>query len=294
MTSGEIQKQATIPDTAGVLVGMSTPRADVEAVYPATLTPLIAHGAIMEPLALHHDWTKRQLHGNCAEVVLPTKEQAKASLWMDQAIMDGARDYLSYECHDLRIVKVDQLGELSVLICQRTEPALGTASNETAPINGFWWSIGGRREIPKPGSELDGKFSLIDSVLHKARREAGVEPSDVLAIYDLGVGRTEFEREMRYDSFASDSTGSLILTSRHVSLSAPQRTINRNLVVMVNSDGVIADQSVEHLSFMSASEYAKPQIRAQFCDYEQSFLDALFAGWEMQRAEDRRLIGELI
>lgn len=278
---------------AGMLGDLSSQRGTPPVVLPTALTPLIAHGAIMEPLALHQDWTNRQLHGACAAIVLPTREQARASLWMEQAVMDGARDYLSYECHDLRVTRVDNNGELNLLVCVRTEPGLAEGATETAPINGFWWSIGGRREIPKPGSELDGRFGLIDSVLHKARREAGVQPSDVLAIYDLGIGRTEFAKDMRYESFAAGDSGQPLQESRNVSLSAPQRTINRNLVVMVRSDAVIADQTVEQLSFMSASEYAKPEIRAQFCAYEQAFIDTLFAGWEMARAAERGLVGEI-
>lgn len=253
---------------------------------PRELTPLIAEGAIIEPLFVNHDWMNALVHGPCAGITLPEKADARASLWMPQEIMDGAREYMSYECHDLRIIKVAPDGELSLLVCKRVEPTPSANGSETAPINGFWWSIGGRREIPKSGSPLDEKFQLIDSVLQKANREAGVKPENVQAVYDLGIGRTEFPATMRYVSRGTDADGNAIESSREVLMANPQRTINRNFVLFVDSDSTIADQSVEHLTFMSERDYADPRTRAQFCAYEQKFIDAIFQGWKANPVAD--------
>lgn len=258
---------------------------EVKPILPIELTPLIAEGAVMEPIAIHADWPDRQLFGACRDVQIPTGEVARASLWMEDWQMEAVRNHVVYECHDLRVVKCTN-GELSLLVCRRVEPNPATDGIELAPINGFWWSTGGRREVPKPNSPLEGKFELVHSVLKKANREAGIQPSDVLGIYDLGVGRTEFSKEMRYVSRAQDDNGEAIEASRTVTLRNPQRTINRNFLVHVSDDAVVADQSVERLTFLSQREYADPVIRARFCPYEQAFMDAIFAGWRGRNGFD--------
>lgn len=125
----------------------------------------------------------------------------------------------------------------------------------------------------------------------KARREAGIEPEKVLGIYDLGIGRTEFPASMRYVSMAADAEGLPQESARNIRLANPQRTLNRNLVLVVNTDVVIADQSVEHLVFLSQENYADPQTRAQFCQYEQTFIDAIFEGWSSAKLQGRSLQG---
>lgn len=258
-------------------------------VLPRELTPLVAEGATMEPLFINSEWINFKIHGACDAIVLPSKDEARASLWMDQAVMDGAREYLCYECHDLRVVRTNQDGQLELLVCKRVEPSSAIDGLETAPLNGFWWSIGGRREIPKSGSVLDGKFSLVDSVLQKTQREAGIPPKNVLGIYDLGVGRVEFPARMSYVSFAASEEKAVRKSVREVTLSHPQHTIARNFIVMVNSETTVADQSVEKLTWLSESEYADPQTRAKFCDYEKSFMDAIFEGWRFAKLQDRTL-----
>ena len=69
----------------------------------------------MEPLFINQDWTSFKLHGPCAGISLPSKEAARNSLWMPNDVMTGAREYTSYECHDLRVVKVDASGQASLL-----------------------------------------------------------------------------------------------------------------------------------------------------------------------------------
>ncbi|NDC37532.1 MAG: hypothetical protein EBZ48_05720 [Proteobacteria bacterium] len=256
-----------------------------------TALVVLGKGVVMEPLSINATWTESRLHGPCAAIKLPSPEEAHASLWMAQPVMDGAREYLSYECHDLRIVKVDKDGRLSLLVCKRAEPAQPADGSETAPLNGFWWAIGGRREIPRTDSPLDGRFDLKDSVLHKARRETGIEPQNVLGIFDLGIGRTEFPARMYYVSKWADAEGQPRESIREVTLSHPQRTINRNFVLLVDTDATIGDQSVERLSFLSQEQWSDPRTRSQFCEYEQAFIDAIFNGWTAYKLEGRKLDG---
>ena len=264
------------------------PRLSTARKLPIELTPLIAVGAIMEPLAIRSDWASsaNQIYGDCSKLELPSREQIRSSLWMTQEVMNGARDSMSYECHDLRVVKVDEKGRLHVLVGLRVEPNPDPSGIETAPINGFWWSIGGRRQIPMQDSPLDGKFDLVHSVLLKAHTEAGIEPSSVKGLFDLGIGRTEFPPTMTYVSKRETETGEVEESSREVQMKFAQRTINRNIVVMVDSDAVLADHTVDRLEFLSAEQYSDPATRAKFCDYEQAFLDALFEGWALTRTKN--------
>ena len=112
-----------------------------------------------------------------------------------------------------------------------------------------------------------------------------------MAVFDLGIGRTELPAEMRYRSMAAGPDGKPVETVREVRLTNPQRTLNRNMVLLVDINTTIADQSVEHLSFLTAAQYADPQIRAQFCEYERAFIDAIFEGWSTSRVAGRRLDG---
>jgi hypothetical protein len=210
--------------------------------------------------------------------------------------MDEVRDSTCYECTDLRIAVVQGNGELLVAFCRRTDPhsnpeSLRTAEMDpssevhTAPINDFLWPIGGRRMCPAPQSPLAPWFTKYHSALLKAHQEAHVQPSDVLGMYDLGLGRLEYRTSMQYRGWGRDSTGTLYQEIRNIETPHPQQTLGRNFVILVDQASLTlrGDESVRDIQWLSGSEYRLPDMRARFTHYEQQFLDGLFEGWNAVR-----------
>jgi len=260
-------------------------------IHRISTIPTIAIGAQMKPEIAHVDWLTRKAPVDISRLKLPKKEDISASLWMPQASMSDARDYISYECHDIRIGMVcPHSGQLLIMYCERVEPhknpeSLRTelapidSSIETAPINGFYWPIGGRRMCPKPGTPLDGKFSIYHSALLKANQEANIETQNVLGIYDLGIGKTEFPRDMRYLSHSIFQEESFA-TIRDVHMPNAQRTVNYNLIILVDKLDLRGDKSVKDFKFLTEGDLQSSSVKAKFSLYEQSFLHAIFEGWE--------------
>jgi hypothetical protein len=256
------------------------------------ISPTYALGSKMVPEIIHYDWVNRPVPIDLKKIKLPSPAEISTSLWMPKTSMNDARDYTSYECHDLRIAYVQPgTKDLLVLYCQRVEPdknaeSLRTAEVNsraeihTAPINGFNWPIGGRRMCAKPGSPLDGKFSVYHSALLKAQQEAGINPKNVYGMFDLGIGCTEFAQDMTYFGHQKLENGQAIAARTSIHMPYAQRTINRNFVILTDYIDLRADGTVKDFKFISAADYRNPLTRAKFCSYEQKFLEALFAGWE--------------
>ena len=95
---------------------------------------------------------------------------------------------------------------------------------------------------------------------------------------------------MTYVSVGPGSNGERVEDSKKITLQNPQNTINRNIVLIVSSDSVVADQTVEHLIWMGEDDYQDPQTRAQFCEYERAFLDALFDGNREAKIKGRNMV----
>lgn len=249
---------------------------------PDIQTPLTALGAVMETIITFTDWKRRAVALDLRKFKLPTIEEMKSLRIPDvRSMNEVVRSYTSYECHDIHIAVVNPDGSLKVLYCERTDPALERVSHtrelHAAPINGFNWPIGGRRMCAMPGTSLENTYGCAESAVVKAFQEAGIRPEMIKGIYNLGVGRTEFNREMTYLFFDQESQAP---SRKSIVMDYPQRTVNTNYVFIVDDIEIKADATVKNFKFITEKELQRPEIRAKFSPYYLKFLDALFTGWK--------------
>jgi hypothetical protein len=253
-------------------------------------------GAELEVLAINSDWSSclppETSRKPISERVLPSAEQVRDSLFAPNEAIRTIRDWSQYACHDLRVVTRKPDGSLLYLATRRlepgwlsnfgdpeTRPSVISSSKEraqhSAPINGTWWPPGGRIVVPRPGSELAREgFDAVDSALLKLNKEIGTKPEDVLGIFMLGVGETNFEEKMTYHYTGKDQAGEAYGFSLPVQMPAPQRSINKNYVVELRPEALISLDGLSSACWIDEDAY---QIhRGQFCEYEQQFVNAVF------------------
>lgn len=242
--------------------------------------PTIAKGSLLEVLSVNHDWPLQQLVGETEpnKTKIPTKEEIEKYFWIDQKTFSAVRDYISYECHDIRICRLNSKGELDVLCCKRDPILKEDGTTHDAPLGGFWWSIGGRRMVPHPDSPFAGKFGTLHSVLTIANREVNLDPSDVLGVYELGLGRAEFPTKMTY---SGEEQGAKKEPEKAVVLSHPQHSMAFNFVVLVKADTALRPaKNNGDITFISRAQFNSKEVFGRQCAYERIFLEAVFGGWE--------------
>jgi hypothetical protein len=234
---------------------------------------VVALGARFEIVDLAHDWAQNPL-AKPTQFTLPTDKEKAESLWLTDSEMAELRKS-EYPCHDIRLAKLVD-GELYVGFILRTEPNLSVdpltgVGTDSAPINGFFWPIGGRILRPRPNSCLEGRWTDEDSAIFKAIAEVKIDPKKIQQIFYLGTGRTHFPEEMWYYGLNKNNS----VRSAHIKMALPQMTLNRNYVFLIDPDTSLQESAtIGPMNWMNKAEYASR--RHEFCEYEQTFYDCLF------------------
>ncbi len=192
------------------------------------------------------------------------------------AIPDWARvaPRAIWGCVDMIVLRTD--GEIRALLQKRSEGIASPEGKHTAPMNGFYWPIGGRVRLPPPGF-CDEPFGIHEAALFKLEQEAGILPSMVAAMYPLGPSRVAFPKQMTYHYSGPEDSDRYL---RKIELEYPIQAMAENYVVVLSPEGgaaaTPAHPTVSEFRWLSKDQFWDPSIRYSLCRYVQDMLEAAF------------------